>query len=97
MLDEANREKLARLAQQLWRSRTIPSNLLSQPQTFLRENGIDISPGTEVQARAGKDWLSFELAQGDGPGEGCQTQLTPMPTTLPNRMLLRFEFKLVWD
>ena len=94
MLDQANREKLGRLAQRVWRERKVPHRLLDNPKMFLEENGVEIPPGWDAHAAADKDSLSFRFKP-RAPGRDA-TELDSMQSS-EGSIFFRFEFKLNWD
>jgi hypothetical protein len=60
-MNEENRQKLSQLAERAWTNEALRKELLSDPTLVIKENGIEIPKGFDVEALADKESISFNL------------------------------------
>jgi hypothetical protein len=97
MLNGDIEQKLAQLAQRVWKERKVPERLLNNPSLFLLENGIELPAGLKLRVIADRDSISFQIRpQNVAGGHNEQPPLTSHQATI-ELILLRYEFKLVWE
>jgi hypothetical protein len=97
MLNRDTEEKLADLAQRVWKSRKIPMALLNTPTVYLEENGIEVPAGFEVQVLSNRDWISFQFQPPSLAGGHNKQSRLPSHQAAKELIVLRYEFKLVWE
>jgi len=100
MLTGETEQKLSLLARRVWAGsrsdQTLQERLLSDPASFLQENGIAISNDFETRVSVGANSVSFRFRPRQAPidavgGGGDALVLND------GSLFFRFEFQWIWD